>query len=657
MSEEGTAQRVAAPVKAAGPSHWLSMLHGWRAGLSWPRVAWSSLAELGLISAWAAWVGRSYLNLNPTAWPWGNEFPMGIQSHYAWALLKRCGSCALWNGLVNGGAPAFVDLHGAVLHPLVIASTLLWGPINGAKITLVGSLAMAGLAQWWLARVLRLGRAARLWSAGLAVVGGHLAGRMDAGLVALVLSTAATSLVIPPGLQLALTGSRRAVVGLAVALALALVAGQGYLQLGLLLGVAPAFSLFLFDERLRLRPIWRDFALAGVLALLLAGVFLVPLAHFWPNFAKDVDPQFASAQSPEYVPLNLVIGDPEFYRGTALHKIAYPYLYMSYIGWLPVLLALVGLRLVPRSGRLVVAFLLLAAALVWLTSSPVAWHFWARLLPSLAAGVRYPSLIAGLAVAPVLGLAAWGLDQLLGLPWPELALTAPGGESSLLRLKLWWLILPVPLAWSIVSAYRFGEPYLRTVTLPDVHPVIEALRTATAEWVLPPFGEHFWVPLAFDDGLKTTMTVRPWHWKDRQPPQPRRQAARQEIDALGAVPLRQVEGLSIVEYPGNEYAVLDTGVRRIPYRATATGGFIEVDGEAEVAGTLIVQENQWSGWQATCDGRPLPLRPGPWLSVAAPAGRHRFTFRYRPWDVPVGLAATALGMGLATWLWFRRPPP
>jgi hypothetical protein len=80
------------------------------------------------------------------------------------------------------------------------------GPLSGAKLTLIASLIMAGCAQWWLARVMGFGRIARVWSGLLAIVGGQLAGRMELGVSGVVLSTAACSLVLAPGVALGLTG-------------------------------------------------------------------------------------------------------------------------------------------------------------------------------------------------------------------------------------------------------------------------------------------------------------------------------------------------------------------------------------------------------------------------------------------------------------------
>jgi hypothetical protein len=54
------------------------------------------------------------------------------------------------------------------------------------------------------------------------------------------------------------------------------------------------------------------------------------------------------------------------------------------------------------------------------------------------------------------------------------------------------------------------------------------------------------------------------------------------------------------------------------------------------------------------DGGEVALgREGQWLSAEAPAGAHRFAFRYRPWDAPLGLALSAIGCLAALWLWIR----
>jgi hypothetical protein len=47
--------------------------------------------------------------------------------------------------------------------------------------------------------------------------------------------------------------------------------------------------------------------------------------------------------------------------------------------------------------------------------------------------------------------------------------------------------------------------------------------------------------------------------------------------------------------------------------------------------------------------------PSDWLATFAPAGQHTFTFRYRPWDVPLGALLTLVGFAAALLAWQRAP--
>jgi len=618
-------------------------------------IAPSTVVELLAIVIWALYVGREFLNLDPNVMPVGNEFGMAIQPHFVWTLFSECGSCVFWNGFVNGGNPAFVELHGVVLHPIVVITTMLWGGVNGAKLALIASFAMAGVAQWWLARVLSLGLSARIWSAAMAVTAGHLAGRLNLGVFGVVLSTASCSLIIAPALHLALHGRRRMAVLLSVVLALAIVSGQGYLQLGVVFALLPAFLVMLLDNRVRLRPVWKEFAIAGGLALLLSGIFLVPLLHFWPNFAKEIDPAFGSVQPLEYVPLNLVIRDVPFYiTENILFKQPYPYLYVNYISWVPIFLAVIAIRLVPRRQLRVLLFFIVAIGLVYVASSGGLVGALARLVPTFAAGVRNPPLIAGLAVPLILALAAWGLDLLLKIRWPalSLAISSVAGLRSLLGLRADWLLMALPLLWALRSTYDFSQTWLRTKPFePGVAQVIQALVPPTTAWVEPPFGEHFWTPPSITAGLKITTVVRPWAWKDRPAPPPYLRASRFKEDAALAGFVKEVGEIVLLASPDNQYAFINTGTQNIPCQAQAIGGNIDVACDTPVTGQLIVQENNWSGWSAKRDGTSVALAPGRWLSVPAPAGQHHYTFRYRPWDVLLGGALTLLGLGALVWLW------
>lgn len=617
-------------------------------------------AEWAVLAVWTLIVTRSYFNLDAAIEPAGREYMSSIQAHFLWQHVQQCGRCALWNGDLRGGAPALVDPQDAMLHPVVIVPTLIWGVLNGAKIGLVGTFFLAGLAQWWLALVLRVGRAARLWSSAMAIAAGNLSGRMDDGVYAVVVSTVACALTLPPMIQLCRDGRRRSAAVLGITLALAAVAGQGYLQIGLAL-CAPALLFLLVSNPLGVALLVRRLGLAVAIGALIAAPFLVPVAHALPSFAKDLDPAFTAAQPFAAVPLNLVINDPDFYRTNALHKLPYPYLYVNYIGWIAVLLAVVGVvALWPHRRRM--AFFLPTTAILamWISSAtPLRWLVnataFSRRVSEFFAGVRNPAVIAGLAVAPLLALAAVGVDSALKPRCGPLRLRiglggADPAASRELRVDL-RLLLIVPLAVSLHQARVFSANWLGTARQPveTMSRVLAALHTPDLQWVNPPFGEEFWLGLAHEQDLKLSPGIRPWNWTGRAKPEPVREAGRAGPPP-GMSLKGMVAGLSIfVASPGREYAAIThaDGTRTV---CTAHGGGADIDVtcDAPQPGRLTVEEYSAPGWSARVNGASGPvLNADGWLAVDVAAGRNVVALRYRPWDVPVGLLLMLAGLGLA----------
>ena len=614
------------------------------------RIRSSALAELALLALWTLFVTRPYADFDPRRTPRGGEFLSNIQTLHAWEWARTCGLCSLWYGGVNGGFPAAAEPTTSALHPVAALPALLLGAVNGAKVALVASFFLAGLAQWLLGTVLGLRPVARLWASGLAVAAGSLAAYMSLGDMSLVLGSAAAALVWPALLRLARTGDARDAARLGAAGASLLLAGTGYMQAGtLFLGLATVILL----PPGRRAPILLRCAFAVALALLLAAPLLLPFLRFLPFIRKDFDAAFPSAQPFLDVSANLVNSDPTSFFSKRFHGVAgIPAYYALYVGWVPVLLAGWGLvsakgdRARRRESLFLAALVVLA---LWLASAGPQ-----RLLIGLGppgpiadavAGLRYTGLMGGLAIPPLMGLAGLGLDRVLARPWPR----------PWPRLDTRWL-LAVPLAGALVSVARFGSGWIATETPPpEVAPVIEALRMPGLEWVCTPFGEGFWIETALENGLKLTDNAYfTWHWDRRYLPAPRLAATRGQRppglpeDDAGVTERPPVHGIRIVEVAGAEYAaVLGPDGRATPCRARGVGGDLDVTCEARVPGTLVVRENSYPGWRAAAGDRALALLPGDWLSVRIPAGRSDVRFRYRPWDVPAGLVLSLVGLVIA----------
>jgi uncharacterized membrane protein YfhO len=109
--------------------------------------------------------------------------------------------------------------------------------------------------------------------------------------------------------------------------------------------------------------------------------------------------------------------------------------------------------------------------------------------------------------------------------------------------------------------------------------------------------------------------------------------------------------------PDAQYAYITDGHTQIPCQGKSDGGHIDVTCESDTAGTLFVIERALGGWKASRDGESIPLLDGDWLAVHAPAGKHEYNFRYRPWDAPLGIGLAASGLILSLALFLRASQP
>jgi hypothetical protein len=609
------------------------------------------LGELGYLVLWTWIVTAPYLNLDASLVPTGREYLSVITGHHFWLRLRECLGCALWDGSMQGGTPALADPFGSTFHPLIGLPTLLLGVSNGAKIALAGAFLLAGLAQWWLAFELGLGKLARVWSGLMAIGGGYLAVRMDLGAFGWVVSAAAFALVLPALLRCCRDPSHKNVVILGCALASLALAGQGYLQLGLVLMSPAVLLLVVLTGR---RQALAGLVLAGVLALMLAAPLLVPFAHFSPNAAKDIDVNMQLGQPLAYVPLNLVIGDARFYLTDALNKQAWPSVYANHVGWLAVLLAFFGLssmadrRLAPFLAAWVVLGLSLASAELLPTLvriSPIPW------VTEQLLRIRIYPYLATMAIPALLALAAVGADRLWHSRWPRGRLVSETGRGGITLDTRW--VIPLVLALALLETYTFARQWISVSRpAPEINEVLQALRTTSTQWVDTPFGEHFWIEPAIAEDMKLSQGFLRWRWRDRSIPEPALLASR--VATLpGHELLRSVGSLNLFRPTiTREYAQLTgPGGETSPCPAHSRGGDIDLTCTSSSGGTLLVQENQWDGWHAYVDGQPTSLKTGQRLSIDLSPGPHQVSFRYRPWDVWVGLALAFIGAAAALALW------
>jgi hypothetical protein len=619
-------------------------LRTWFVGLPW-----SQLAELGALGLWSLWVGRNYLNFDPSVWPAGGEWGSHLVPFYFWVRLRECGLCALWNGDIGGGMPSLGSWFGGTLHPLAAVFTLLFGVTNGIKLAMIAAFWLASVAQWWMANSLRLGRTARLWSSMMVVVGGHLAVVMEPGVASLIIATASASLVLAATLALSINGQRRNTLFLAMLGAFFMLAGHAYMQFGMLWW-SLAMPFLVLDRNFRLKPIWKEFALAVGLSVCLASIFLIPSLHFAPNFFKPEDPAFGSGQSFEYLPLNLVIRDWAFMHTEILGKL--PYSPTMFVGWVPVILACLCLKVARHRDYSALLFLASGTILMLFVASGTPLRWLVDYVPGLS-GFRSVILISGLAVPGVLALAAYGLHHFLQVLLPTKIILSFGGSSNTVDhvgdFSAAWLAIPF-LIWALLISYQFSQDFLKVQNYQDRYDIVQKIpKPDSLQWIQFPFGDSLWLPIGMDLGFKQSEPSVPYGWKDRIQPESKLFLAHQ--DSLeGMENLGLISDLNLFRNPLGEYARVELpNGQQMPCKALGQGGNLDVVCDVASAGQLVVEENTISDWKVWRDDMQVSLlNTDQWISVDAPAGRHTYRFRYLPWDVAVGAFLSLAG--LVVWL-------
>jgi hypothetical protein len=591
-----------------------------------------------------------YLDFRQNYYPNGYEYYAVTVTHYVWNLLPKCGTCVFWNGLLNGGMPAFAELLGAVLHPLVIITTLIWGVINGSKIIIIASLLMSGFSMWWFAKELEVGRLSRIWISLFGVVGGHLIGRLESGNILFTLSIASASLLFPMVLRLNKHPTNRRIALLAVLMALTWLSGEGYIQLVVVLGWFPAFLWLLYESGKKKQEKWIAFCKSLFISGLLCGILIIPAAHFMHDMDKDDCPDLHDVQPIRYLPLNLVIGDSALMGQTYLGMDTFPYAHINFIDWTPVILAVIaGYFVFQRKNKKVYGAIYLSILLVMVFCSKEIYLFLVPYFPFLTK-ICSMGGSSSLMVPPILAMAAWGLDRLFDLKWPNITLGDGQKDEKTKSVSIKWLILIPVLVLSFKNIIPFAKNYLNVHKVEIPAEELAFARVNDAQWVDPPAE---WLPTLLDEDRKIIMWDRHVTWKDRQ-----RLAGyigfTNNPDS-GVQIVAQEPDFYVIKRPEELYASVKTDNKYlIKCEAVSLGGDIDVTCNTPSKGILTVLDYQYSGWYAWVDGQPQPLLGGDWLSVNAPSGKHTYTFRYRPWDIYLGAFLTLIGFGVVIWLLWRK---
>lgn len=601
--------------------------------------------------------------------------------------LRRYGEIPLWNPYMLTGFPHAGDLINHFWNPIATVPVLLWGGVNGMKVSIFLSLLVAGLGQWFLAHVFGLRGLFRLWAGLLFALSGGLALLSWLGWYELLVGAAWFPWCFT-ALWLALRRQdRTSLVLAALAIAMVLTTGGGYypLYLAVSLAVLVGAALVWGKPAERGRRLRRAVAVAA-LAAGLSAVYFAPLIDGLRYTGRDAPPDVTqrNSQRIDYALFNYVVSDDAWLRADVLNKASGSGWY--YIGVLPI----AALALLPwlygrfrHRRRGILALLALALALLlWHANRypPVSYLY--ELFPFLLT-FRFPNRLLIILTSPLIILAAIALQGLLvrarqGRRGQSLGVSSGADRpaTGIPVIDLLNLGMVVLLLLTTVNVFRVNQRYA-TAPHPrnaNARDALTWLRQADPELYYINIGGAliYWDWMAYAYELEMPVlnfrynrrvlsmdeqytSVSPFNAQPRytfvSQDQPPPNGATQIAIFNGVAVWRRDDVLPYAFAVRSGEPVTPDTVRAVdvrldgPNRVVVRAG-AEADGEQ-----LVVLVSDYPGWRLRVNDEPAELRSvNGYLGATLSPGEHTYVFEFRPPLFAVGaiLSALTLLLGVGT---------
>lgn len=259
-----------------------------------------------------------------------------------WFIAKTLlehGELPLWNPFVYTGVPFIGDPYFPI-NPLSIVPFVLFGPVNGPKIAAAGAVAMAGIGQYWLSRVLGHGRLVSLAAGVVGLSAGTLAKNIAIGFAPVLAQQHAWIAATLASFIVALRTKRPGAIAVATACYTFLYLAGGLLFFEVLSAVMVMFALAYAVRREVRVPGWpfrvdwgvvATAATVAAVAVLLLSINIIPTADLRTRVTKPTDIGFNGTQPLAATLFNFVVPDTRYWVRGVLDAMG-PEIHYSYIG-------------------------------------------------------------------------------------------------------------------------------------------------------------------------------------------------------------------------------------------------------------------------------------------------------------------------------------
>jgi hypothetical protein len=328
--------------------------------------------------------------------------------------LQSYGEIPLWNPYMLTGFPHTGDFINHFWNPISTIPIMIWGGINGMKVSIFLTFIIAGLGQWLFAYLMGLRHIFRLWSAILFMISGGLALLWRVGWYELLIGAAWFPWCFAL-YWLALQQYKWALIFLtSIAIFMVVSVGGGYYPVYLFvsLAVLTGVALLRAKSNERLRQV-RTAAWVALFSLTLSAVVLIPYLDGYRYAARDAAPDAVQnfSQPIQYGLINYIVHTPDWFRANVLGTAGGWNWF--YIGWLPIAaLAFVALAFsqTPRlRWPMLISGILFFVLIMWFANRYSPFKQIYEWIPFLYT-FRFPNRLLVIATSPLLILSAQALE-------------------------------------------------------------------------------------------------------------------------------------------------------------------------------------------------------------------------------------------------------
>jgi hypothetical protein len=560
---------------------------------------------------------------------------------------------------------------------------MVWGGINGMKVSIFLSFIIAGLGQWMFAYIMGLRRTFRLWSAILFMISGGLALLWRVGWYELLLGAAWFPWCFALYWRALQRHTLTSIFLSSVAIFMVISTGGGYYPIYLFVSLAVLTGLALIQER---SGEWLRQARTSALVILssaaLSAVVIVPYFDAYRYTARDAAPDAVQyfSQPIQYGLINYVVHTPEWFNSTVLGTAGGWNWF--YIGWLPIAaLAFVPLAF-SRSRRLrgsiLVSGILFLILLMWFANRSTPFKQIYDWIPFLYT-FRFPNRLLIIATSPLLIFSAQALEYVYRASRVEVKnlklVYSPSGKGrSVLPahyiVTLLWILGLISTTKAVYDVNK-GFTFVDQILNPKSFAALSWLKNYDKSlyyvnigggliyWDWTPAAYTFEMPMInfqYNRRIRSQDTQRsensPFFARAKYqislPDQPVPENAQQIHEFEGVfvwyIPDTLPYAFSVRPTLIQDYNKLTSDqVTAVRARINGPNQIIVKGAPANAGEALVVLTSYYPGWRLVIDGQPAPVTSyNGYLGSKMLPGEHTYTFYFLPVQYLVGAAISAI---------------